>query len=86
MKCRVWAETETDTEKEQEEESNMGFGDGLNHLYGVSPSGLFLDNHFASSGLEPTFVLTMGPPLCVCTFFVCLFLGSHLQRMESPFE
>ena len=58
-------ERQRQREKAGEEESNMCLGGGLNHLYGGSPSRLLLANCLALSGLEPTFGLTQGPPLCV---------------------
>ena len=55
---------EREKETEREEERNKCFGGCLNHSYRNSPSGLPLVNHLASSGLELTFGLTQGPPLC----------------------
>ena len=43
----------------QTRKSNACFGGGLRHLCGLSPSGLPLANHLASSG----FGRTQGPPL-----------------------
>ena len=57
-----------ETERAREEEDNTCFGGHLNHLYGGSFSKLPLANHLALSELEPTFVLTQGPPLCTCIF------------------
>ena len=60
---------QTDKEKEREE-SDTYFGGALNHLYRGCLSGLALVNHLASSILESTFVLALGPPLCAHT---CMF-------------
>ena len=60
----VWG----DRGKEKEEKRDTCFGGGLNHLYGGRPSGFPLANHHALSGLEFTFGLIQGPPLCSCIF------------------
>ena len=57
-----------DAERTREEGSDTCSGGPLNHLYEGSPSGLPLAHHLASSGLESTFGLTQGSPLCVHGF------------------
>ena len=41
----------------------------LKSLVWGSPAGLPLAHYLVSSGLEPTFGLTWGPPLCACASF-----------------
>lgn len=61
-----WGERERDRQREgARENSHLCFGGLSDHLFGGCPSWLPLANPFASSGLELTFGMTQGPPLCV---------------------
>ena len=67
---REGREREIETERAREDVGDTCFGCQINHLYGGSPPGLPLANHFALSGLEPTFgrTRTRSSPVCVRIF------------------